>query len=104
MGLKEELQEVNDKSFNTWFDRWWDSYDLEKKMRVSASKGKTGRIISCDKGDDYTKCRLRDDRTVIRIKEKLEDVEVKRVIGRRNRLLGVPIETNFISITWDEED
>lgn len=104
MTLIDEVKRLNSESHAKWFERYFKEYDLEQKIKVSAQKGYTGHLMSVLKvGDDYTRRRLDDERTLEKIKGLLGDgfkVEFHLTYGK-NILTGEKFIVNKqIHITW----
>lgn len=62
--LAERLKQASDESWDTWFDRWYKKYDLERKLLISASDGSNGVVINTSKESYYTIQRLLDERFI----------------------------------------
>lgn len=74
MTLFDEVQQLSSESYNKWFERYFKKYNLEKIIKKSAKQGYTGHLMSVLKvGDEYTRRRLDDERTLEKIKELLGD-------------------------------
>lgn len=104
MTLFDEVQQISSESYDKWFKRYFKKYNLEKVIKKSAKKGYTGHLMSVLKvGDDYTRRRLDDERTLEKIKELLGDgfkVEFYLTYGK-NILTGERFIANKqIHITW----
>ena len=104
MTLFDEVQQLSSESHSKWFERYFKKYNLEKVIKKSAKQGYTGHLMSVLKvGDDYTRRRLDDERTLEKIKELLGDgfkVEFRLTYGK-NILTGERFIANKqIHITW----
>ena len=104
MTLFDEAQQLSSESYDKWFERYFKKYNLEKVIKKSAKQGYTGHLMSVLKvGDDYTRRRLDDERTLEKIKELLGDgfkVEFHLTYGK-NILTGEKFLANKqIHITW----
>ena len=104
MTLFDEVQQLSSESYDKWFERYFKKYNLEKVIKKSAKQGYTGHLMSVLKvGDDYTRRRLDDERTLEKIKELLGDgfeVEFHLTYGK-NILTGEKFLANKqIHITW----
>jgi hypothetical protein len=104
MTLFDEVQQLSSESHAKWFERYFKKYNLEKVIKKSAKQGYTGHLMSVLKvGDDYTRRRLDDERTLEKIKELLGDgfkVEFRLTYGK-NILTGERFIANKqIHITW----
>lgn len=104
MTLFDEVQQLSSESYDKWFERYFKKYDLEKVIKESAMQGYSGHLMSVLKvGDDYTRRRLDDERTLEKIKGLLGDgfeVEFHSTYGK-NILTGEKFIANKqIHITW----
>lgn len=104
MTLFDEVQQLSSESHAKWFERYFKKYNLEKVIKKSAKQGYTGHLMSVLKvGDDYTRRRLDDERTLEKIEELLGDgfkVEFRLTYGK-NILTGERFIANKqIHITW----
>lgn len=104
MTLFDEVQKLSSESYEKWFERYFKKYNLEKIIKESAKQGYTGNLMSVLKvGDDYTRRRLDDERTLEKIKELLGDgfkVEFRLTYGK-NILTGERFIANKqIHIAW----
>lgn len=115
MGLIDQVKKVNEESFEIWFNRWYGKQNLDKNVVRSAKKGYSGFRISItdyyeskndfSKERNYENRRLRDVRTVEKIREKLGegfDVNYKKDVQKSNILsLEVTRTSDWIEIRWD---
>ena len=46
MSLIEEIQEIQNESFDKWFERWYEKQNIEDTIIQSAAKGYKGYCIS----------------------------------------------------------
>lgn len=115
--LIDQLKQAQGDSFEKWFERWYEKQHLEDALVQSAQKGFTSyriRIKSFPESEasfnsdrTYLARRLRDPRTVKKIKEKLgrgftvthesEDRELT-FFGRRT---GGTTYSDYLRIHWD---
>lgn len=115
MRLIEQVKNANDESFESWFDRWYGKQHLDKKIIQSAQKGYSGFVLTItdynesnnnfSKERQYVNRRLRDDRTLEKIREKLGDgfdVLYKKDV-QKSRILNVEVnrDSDWIEIRWD---
>ena len=112
MRLIEQVKNANDESFESWFDRWYGKQHLDKKIIQSAQKGYSGFVLTItdynesnnnfSKERQYVNRRLRDDRTLEKIREKLGDgfdVVYKKDV-QKSRILNVEVnrDSDWIEI------
>ena len=45
MTLFDEVQQLSSESHAKWFERYFEKYNLEQKLKTSAQKGYTGYLI-----------------------------------------------------------
>lgn len=106
MNLIEELNSANNQSFDTWFDRWFEKNNFPKSFKESAQQGYTGFVIELrdtiplPEKDEYLNRRLRDPRTVIKLKEKLPGIKVKFVKEQKTGFLGLKYTKEILSFSW----
>ena len=83
MSLIEELNLANTQAYDTWFERWYEKSDFPNIFKKSAQQGYSGYFIELRRttplpeSDEYLNRRLRDPRTVVRLKEKLPGIRVE---------------------------
>ncbi|MBO0438926.1 hypothetical protein [Candidatus Enterococcus ikei] len=114
MSLIDQINKVTDESFEKWFERWYKKLNLETRIIKDAQKGFTSIKIYIKKEDEnesyfgtkqsYYVRRLRDDRTVKFLKEKLGSgfqVEHKEQT-REGKIFGLMIyrTSEWINISW----
>lgn len=119
MGLIEKIQEVQNESFDKWFERWYEKQNLEDAIIQAAAEGYKGYRISIketwestsnwDEEQKYLARRLRDKRTVEKIQEKLGDgIKVKYVNNNKtyDTIFGLKSheQSEYISIEWGEAE
>lgn len=115
MSLIEKIQEIQNESFDKWFERWYEKQNLEDSIIRSASEGYVGYRISIkktwesvsnwDEEQKYLARRLRDKRTVEKIQEKLgEGIKVRYVNDEKAYDTIFKIkryeQSEYISIEW----
>lgn len=106
MSLIEELKSTNDKSFDTWFERWYEKNDFPNIFKKSAQQGYSGYFIELRRttplpeSDEYLNRRLRDPRTVIKLKEKLPGISIEFVKERKTGLMGLKYTTEKLEFSW----
>lgn len=106
MSLVEELKSTNDNSFNTWFERWYEKNNLPSKLKKSAQQGYSGYFIELrwtapvSESDEYLNRRLRDPRTVTKLKEKLPGISIEFVKEQNTGLFGLKYTTEKLEFSW----
>lgn len=102
MGLIEEIQEIQKESHEKWFERWYKKLNLEKKILTSASKGYSGYRISVSAaGDEYSRIRRKNPKTVDLLKKKLgKGFEVCLKEERGKNVFGYATYKSYILISW----
>lgn len=110
MNLQQKLNEADEKSFNTWFKRWYSRANLEERLLVAARKGYRALVVFDQYSDvypdnrsDYVKRRLNDPRFVVRLQEILPDVRVATEAKTHHRLLLNPVTAPRVVIRWGDE-
>ena len=64
MTLFDAMQQLSSESHAKWFERYFEKYNLEQKLKTSAQKGYTGYLINVwSVRDEYLRNRLGDERT-----------------------------------------
>lgn len=118
MSLINRLRDIQEESYNKWFERYWKNLNLENKIIQSAQKGYKAFSIGIRDGTEienqltedeiYITRRLRDSRTVGLIQEKLgEGFTVKLIQDPYTvRLFGIGFNRikEYILISWEEEE
>lgn len=119
MSLIEKIQEIQNESFDKWFERWYEKQNLEDTIIQSAAKGYKGYLISIketwesesnwNEKQKYLARRLRDKRTVEKIQEKLgEGLKVKYVNDEKTYTTVFGLkgreQSEYISIKWGEAE
>ncbi|HHG7512245.1 TPA: hypothetical protein ACPX53_001226 [Streptococcus pneumoniae] len=104
MTLFDEMQQLSSESHAKWFERYFEKYNLEQKLKTSAQKGYTGYLINVwSVRDEYLRNRLGDERTLEALRELLEaDFTVKyKLYLSKNIFTGQDFVSNKkIHITW----
>ncbi|MDT2737649.1 hypothetical protein P7H00_11055 [Enterococcus pseudoavium] len=107
MSLIKEIKEASDQAFDTWFERWFEKKDFVKQFKRSARKGYSS--LRCDlpnynltEEDKYINRRLRDPRTVKKLKERLPGVTVEFIQQEYKNFLGRIQVEEFIIFSWNE--
>lgn len=116
MPLIDKVREVQEESFDKWFERFWKKSNLEKNIVSFAEQGYKATHIEIqgenevlDAAKAYRARRLRDLRTVEKIQEKLgEGFKVKHEVESktyRNLITkgNYTTESDYILISWAEE-
>lgn len=115
MSLIEKIQEIQNESFDKWFERWYKKQNLEDNIIRSVSKGYEGyriyikktweSVSNWDEEQKYLARRLRDKRTVEKIQEKLgEGIKVRYVDDEKTYTTVFGLkgreQSEYISIKW----
>lgn len=106
MSLIEELNLANTQAYDTWFERWYEKNDFPNVFKKSAQQGYLGYFIELirttplPESDEYLNRRLRDPRTVIKLKEKLPGISVEFVKERKTGLMGLKYTTEKLVFSW----
>lgn len=104
MTLFEEVQQLSSESYDKWFERYFKKYQLEEKIKQSAKQGYSGYLIHVmTLSDEYTKRRLADERTLVRLRELLGDgfkVDFKLFYSRNIFTNRDYVSDKKIHITW----
>ena len=117
MSLINQIRDIQEESYNKWFERYWKNLNLENKILQSAQQGykafsigiRDGTEIENQSTEDeiYILRRLRDPRTAGLIQEKLgEGFTVKLIQDPYTvRLFGIEFNRikERIFISWEEE-
>ena len=105
--LIEELKCTNDKSFDTWFERWYKKNDFPNMFKKSAQMGYSGYFIELRRttplpeNEEYLNRRLRDPRTVIKLKEKLPGISIEFVKEQKTGVFGLKYTTEKLEFSWE---
>lgn len=115
MKLIDQVKNIQEESFETWFKRWYAKQNLDKKIIQSAQQGFSGfRITITDyyeskndfsKKRKYENRRLRDERTVEKIRKELGegfDVTYKKDV-QKSKIVSLEVTRtgDWIEIRWD---
>lgn len=99
MTLFDEVNELGNESHEKWFNRRFDKFNLEAKIKKSAMKGYTAYRINIKKEPDkYLAKRLGDKRTIALLKKRLGEgfkIEISTTVGKYAIILD-----RFILISW----
>ena len=85
MNVLEEIKASDNQAFETWFERWFESESFINTFKKSAQQGYTSysielsRTIPLSEKEAYLNRRLRDPRTVNKLKEHLPGIKVEFV-------------------------
>lgn len=115
MKLIDQVKNIQEESFQTWFTRWYAKQNLDKKIIQSAQKGYSGFKIGItdyneskndfSKEREYENRRLRDKRTIEKISNELGegfDVNYKKDVQKSKILsLEVTRSSDWVEIRWD---
>lgn len=104
MSLFDEANELGNKSYEKWFNRYFDKHNLEAKIKKAAMQGDSAYRIDIEKEPDkYLANRLNDKRTIDLLKNRLgEGFKVEKIKAESmytifgNRM----ILDRFILISW----
>lgn len=118
MSLINQIRDIQEESYNKWFERYWKNLNLENKIIQSAQKGYSAYRIGIMDGSElrnqlseeelYTIRRLRDSRTTGLLQEMLgEGLTVKLIQDPYTvRLFGAELKRTkeYILISWEEKE
>ncbi|MGG8343414.1 hypothetical protein [Streptococcus uberis] len=104
MSLFDEVKELGDESHAKWFERYFNKYNIEAKIKKSAMKGYTAYRINIEKEPDkYLAKRLGDKRTIDLLKNRLGEgfkVEISKTESIYTIFGNRIILDRFILISW----
>lgn len=104
MTLFDEVNELGNESHEKWFNRYFDKYNIEEKIKKSAMKGFSAYRIDIEKEPDkYLAKRLRDNRTLTLLKNRLGEgfkVEISETKSIYTIFGNHMILDRFIIISW----
>lgn len=104
MTLFDDVQELSNESHEKWFNRYFDKYNIEAKIKESAMKGYTAYRINIEKEPDkYLAKRLGDKRTIDLLKNRLGEgfkVKISETKSIYTILGNHIILDRFILISW----
>ena len=106
MSLIEDLKSTNDQSFDRWFDRWFEKNDFPNTFKKSAQQGYSGycielrRTTPLPEKDEYLNRRLRDPRTIIRLKEKMPGLSIIFVKEQRTGPFRLKYSIERLEFNW----
>lgn len=104
--LAQKANKVDQRAFNTWFNRWIKQADLEHKILVSAAKGmKYFTVCELNRtGDKYLELRFNDSRFLLRLRECYPDINFKIERVERYALIGPNYTVTEVIASWGDED
>lgn len=104
--LIDKVNKQREESFEKWFERWFEKRDFEKQLIKSSAKGYDGfqvAISEMPKDDEYTKRRLREEKTVKLLKQKLPGFNIEYQKDEwETQFFGMTSKKmrDYIMITW----
>lgn len=107
MELIEELQNTNTQAFDKWFDRWFEKNDFPNIFKNAAQQGYSGFSIKLanstplSEQDKYLNRRLRDPRTVTKLKEKLPEISIKFTKEEKTGFFGIRYTVEELVFNWE---
>lgn len=107
MDFKEQLKKAQGESHDKWFERWYKKQKIEDRLLQSAKKGfssykiELGSHFSLPDEVAYLNRRLRDERTIIRLKEKLPGIKIEFIKIPYKNIIGVTSYTEKILFSWE---
>lgn len=106
----EELKKESQIAYDKWFERWYANEKIESELKQAAMQGYTAYgIVIRAHYDDYLKRRMKDDRFVEKLRDKLSEFTVYKKEPRRyertllGRHLGYGWTETEIVISWRGE-
>lgn len=106
MDLVDELNNYKNQAFDTWFDRWFKKEDLPKYFKRAAQQGYSGcqiklkKTIPMSEEAEYLNRRLRDPRTVEKLKNEFPGIKVEFVTEKKTGLFGMTSTTEKLEFSW----
>lgn len=106
MSLIEDLKSTSDQSFDKWFDRWFEKSNFPDVFRKSTQQGYSGYFIELRRttplpeSEEYLNRRLRDPRTVIKLKEKLPGISIEFVKERKTNIFNLKYTVERVEFSW----
>lgn len=104
MTLFDEVQELGNESHEKWFNRYFDKYNIEAKIKKSAMRGYNAYRIDIEKNPDkYLAKRLGDKRTIDMLKNRLGEgfkVKISETKSTYTIFGNHMILDRFILISW----
>ena len=106
MNLIEEIKEASDQAFNTWFDRWFEKNKFTDVFKKSAQQGYSSysielrRTTPLSDSDKYLNRRLRDPRTVAKLKKKLPSIDIKFIEQEKSGFFSLTYTTEKLIFRW----
>lgn len=106
MSLIEELQNNSNQAFDTWFERWYEKNDFPNTFKRLTQQGYSGYYIELrrstplPKSDQYLNRRLRDPRTVTKLKEKLHGFSIEFIREQRTGPFNLKYTVERLEFSW----
>lgn len=106
MSLIEELKSTSDQSFDKWFDRWFEKNNFPDVFKKSAQQGYSGYYIELRRStplpekEEYLNRRLRDPRTVIKLKERLPGIAIEFTKEQRTGPFRMKYTIEKLGFSW----
>lgn len=112
MSLKKELQQANEISYNTWFNRWLNKYRLEEELHDATMQGYEAFTIfdlnnynRSSESDKYLIRRYTDKRFVERLKQAYPSLRFTVIDEEKvkTNILGLTNKYHVykVSVRWD---
>lgn len=106
-----ELNRIKEESYDKWFERWYKKQDVANYIKVAAMKGYSSYSYNIsDIEDNYLRRRMRNQRFIEKLKEKLGGFDVYRVEPKKieRNLMGHNLNLGWtplkVVISWSEAD
>lgn len=106
MSLIDDLKSTSDQSFDKWFDRWFEKNDFPNTFKKSAQQGYSGycielrRTTPLHENDEYLNRRLRDPRTVTKLKDRLPGISIEFTKVQKTNLLNLKYTVEKLEFSW----
>lgn len=105
MRLIDEIRDLQEESYDKWFERWYEKKDIERLIKKSAMQGYHSVTLRVSEEDDsYTRRRLEDARVIEKIKGKIPGFDVSYITSSGDRMfLNSKVGTwhkKIIRISW----
>lgn len=107
MDVLEDIKASDNQAFERWFDRWFESENFINTFKKSAQQGYTSysielaRTTPLSEKEAYINRRLRDPRTVNKLKEQLSGIGVKFVVQNKRGLFGLNYTVEKLVFSWN---